>query len=530
MGYDLSFGYNYGRQPYAYGVGGGNIQAHKSRAGDGRIRETATVQNGTPVGRPLRKTLASIDTWNDVELSQPFFSFAPVPATITEDYREGKGIYKKHGHAAVFYNKVVAVGAGVEFPTQIITQRRRWPTSVPIGQYWFFRDLWDEVIRAKILRKQPSYYSWDQLLHEWNGVTWYYCGLAEQIRSFAPLTYFAGLTAYPVDAIAFPLVWLGSFIGSMASHIYSMKKVGNHWLESVFLGNAAYKALIPNYVEMLLPQPEFTKSDILTELITPRLAKECLGPFGVTAMHGAGKMPKRYLTNIDYNIGLKAAAFARGLLEMNKTAYAFGLQGSFAPALFSQWSTYFAIGINTIWPLYDLIQNRGALRLAQDDREKDSTLLDSELHGQRARMLEGNLPKREMQSGLGITDAPKTEEEKARYLQELSAEECRELLRHLKEPAELLKLLSPQKVATILEAMLFSEEEIKHLVKKTFLQSLMKLPEGTSLDDFLSSVRAVVEKEAGEVTNLAHAIFENLEPEMQEKVLRSIYEKGGEKP
>ena len=109
-------------------------------------------------------------------------------------------------------------------------------------------------------------------------------------------------------------------------------------------------------------------------------------------------------------------------------------------------------------------------------------------------------------------------------------EECRELLRHLKEPAELLKLLSPQKVATILEAMLFSEEEIKHLVKKTFLQSLMKLPEGTSLDDFLSSVRAVVEKEAGEVTNLAHAIFENLEPEMQEKVLRSIYEKGGEKP
>lgn len=491
MAYDLSAGYSYGRQPYAPGINGGGIQTHKSRAGDGRIRETATVQNGTPVGRPLRKTLASGDSWNETEFREPFFSFAPMPATITEDYREGKGIYKKHGHATVFFNKVVAIGAGVpEFPNQIVTQRRRWPSSVPIGQYWFFRDLWDEFIGAKIKGDKPSFYTWDQLLHEWNGVTWYYCGMAEYARSFAPLAYFAGLTAYPVDSVAFPLLWGGMFGSSMASHIYSMKKVGNHPMESVFWGQAAYKTLVPNYIEMILPQPGLPETQgtrAFEELFTPRLGKECLGQFGVTAMMGGGKMPDRYSMQIDYNIILKSTAVLRGLLAMGDTANLSNLQGSFGPDAMSSLTTYFAIVMNTIWPYYDTALNVGAKQLADNDRDKNTALLDRRRFRLIAQMLrtdiKGSKPSftfmNAMRNTLGITDIPKGLENRARYIQDLSSEECREIFLNMPDEAASMmremigqELITVQKMAAIIESML----ETNDLHKGLAIRLLTELP------------------------------------------------------
>lgn len=484
MAYDLTYGYNYGRQPYAYGVGGGNIQPAKSRAGDGRLRETTTVQNGTPVGRPLRKTLASAESWNETEYRVPFFSFAPMPATITEDYREGKGIYKKHGHATVFYNKVVSIGAGAEFPQQILQQRRRWPTSVPIGQFWFFRDLWDEIIRSKFLRKTPSFYTWGQLLHEWNGVTWYYCGAAEYLRSFAPMAYFAGFITYPVDPIAFPIIWAGSFASSMLSHIYSMKKVGNHPLESIYWGQAAYKALVPNYVEMITPPllkmilqktppPNTQGRRFFEELFTCQLAREFLGQFGVTALVGAGKMPERYQIRITDDMWLKLFTFLRGLIAMGDAAHTFAHEGQFSPELFSRWSTYFAILMNTIWPFYDAVLNYGALKLANNDREKDSNLQNTTRFRLIADMLQDKLDswrhpinRNKMRYTLGITDAPKNLAEKARYLKDLTAEEIREVFRYMpwNEAAKMLNdmlnagFLLPVKVATIFEAMLYNDK------------------------------------------------------------------------
>jgi len=558
MAYDLSAGYNYGRQPYAYGVGGGNIQPHKSRAGDGRLREGTTVQNGTPVGRPLRKTLASGEAWNETESRVPFFSFAPMPATITEDYREGKGIYKKHGHAAIFNNKVVAIGAGVEDMSQILTQRRRWPTSVPIGQYWFFRDLVDELVRSKIAgllpgaKSYPSHYTWSQLLHEWNGVTWYYCGMAEYMRSFAPLAYFTGFTAYPVDPIAFPLIWFGSFTSSMRSHTYSMAKVGNHWLESVYWGQAAYKALVPNFVEMLLPQPGLPKTQgrrILEELVTCRLAKECLGQFGVTALSGGGKLDERYLRRISDDMWLKGAAFARGLLKMQDFTHHNQLLGSFGVDGFSMATTYFAIVMNTIWPFYDMMLNRGALDLAKNGPKGDPNFPDRERFYLIAQMIQGKLDrplspikKNKMQYTLGITDWPTDFKDQAGYIKDLADEELREVFSHMPQEAgpllermmsasdldpETTRLLGtpgylvPSKVATILEAMLYDNGTINAKAQAYFHKE-MTARNGQAPEAILKRAQAEAAAEALFASGLAVRIFFSLEEEHRQQVLDSM--------
>lgn len=573
MAYDLSFGYNYGRQPYAYGVGGGNIQPGKSRAGDGRLREGTTVQNGTPVGRPLRKTLASGEPWNETESRVPFFSFAPMPATITEDYREGKGIYKKHGHSAIFNNKVVAIGAGVEDMSQILTQRRRWPTSVPIGQYWFFRDLVDEVFRSKIAsllpgaKSYPSHYTWSQLLHEWNGVTWYYCGMAEYMRSFAPLAYFTGFTAYPVDPIAFPLVWLGAFGSSMKSHTYSMAKVGNHWLESVYWGQAAYKALVPNFVEMLRPDPDFKAKTqgrrILEELVTCRLAKECLGQFGVTALAGGGKLDERYLRQISDDMWLKGAAFARGLLKMQDFTYTNQLLGGFGVDGFSMATTYFAIIMNTIWPYYDMMLNRGALDLAKNGPKGDPNFPDRERFYLIAQMIQGRLDyqdkkwwqawklrpgqsirKNKMQYTLGITDWPKELKDQAGYLKDLSADELREVLSQMPQEAGpmLEKMMSasdfdreiapsleapgylvPSKVATIMEAMIYDNGAINKKAEAYFRKA-MTGRKGRAPADILKRAQDEAAAEALFASGLAARIMFSLSEDHRRQVLASMKE------
>jgi hypothetical protein len=529
MAYDLSRGLNYGRQPYSLGVGGGNIQPYKSRAGDGRIREGTTVQNGTPVGRPIIKTLSSACTWDEVELREaPFVSFAPMPASITEDYREGEED-RRHGHGVVFHNTVVAVGSAVDFPMQILAQRRRWPASVPIGQYWIFRNVWDEVVKAKALGfayDYPSFYTWDQLLQEWNGVTWYYCGPAEYLRSYAPLAFWLGFTAYPVDAMAFPVIWFINTISSMWGHVYTMKKVGNHQLESLFFGQAAHKAIIPNYLEMLLPQPDLSSKGrrIIEEAFTARLNEEFLGQFGVTALAGAAKMPPRYRNLINLDIALKAATFARGVLTLGDAAHLNALEGDVSPDWFAQASDYFAIVMNTFWPYYDMTLNRGSRALAENDRDKETNMNLPQLHHLRARMLLGKLPTGKLQRQLGMTDPPKTDVAKAKYLEDLGPQESAHLLRVIpSQGAQMLDnyldkgYLKPQKVAAILEEMLKDNNAITARI--TYLIRMGMSFEQASQIAYLEAVLFAA---------LAAYIFSRLRRDNQQAVREAMKKSKGE--
>jgi hypothetical protein len=364
--------------------------------------------------------------------------------------------------------------------------------------------------------------------------------MAEYVRSFAPLAYFMGFTAYPVDPIAFPAVWLGSFTTSMLSHTYSMKKVGNHPLESVYWGQAAYKSLVPNFVEMLLPQPGAPKTQgrrILEELATCRLAKECLGQFGVTALSGGGKLDERYTRQITDDIWLKAATFGRGLLEMGNINRLFELQGGFSPDPFAQATTYFAILMNTIWPYYDMLLNRGALKLAERGPKGDPNFPDKSRFYLMSQMIQGKLDKKshpiqrnKMQYTLGITDWPKDPKEQARYLQDLAAEECREVFCYMPDLAGpmlntmLTKgFLVPAKVATILESMFYEDSDIAEKTEG-FYRDKLKDRKGRSLEILLREAQAEASANALFAAGLAVKIFQSLHVENQERVIDSMRE------
>ncbi len=554
MAYDPNKGFYYGRMPYGFGPGG-NIQPHKSRAGDGRIRETATVQNGTPVGRPLRKALAGADAWFELENEEPFISFAPMPATITEDYREGKGIYKRHGHASAFHPAVVAIGSGVENNNQIVTQRRRWPSSVPIGMYWFMQELMDEIVGAKIkgtlgfsgIKHKPSIWSWDQLLHEFNGVTWYYCGWAEYARMAAPMAYYLGFTPYPVDPVVFPIIWGRFFFRGLKAHFETMKKVGNHWRESLYYGPAIVKALTPNYVEMVTPKmPDMAKAlsrderkrkEWVTELAQMnlvRLADEALGQFGVTAMAGAEKLPGRYEWTMNNWITMSLAATALGIYGLTDLS----MHPEYWTDIYDLIPISFGLTMNSFWPAYNASLSALGLRLAkQDTADQDPKLLADFIEGKLGGFkgfIRGYYGPNKRKWKMGIGDAkPRILTERGTYVEELSSEESAQLLEELNERGSnqlidnLINQLNPFKVATMLEEMLITDEEAYENERNIANRNIANIPLNLISVDLMNQKRkeALAEAQTKQLASITFALqlFSQInDPYKKQQVLSSM--------